>query len=135
MNPEVDLVDLLAAAGIGLTAGTNLFEGPAREPDGTLITSPVVNVQVASSTIDPYFGGPTGPDYISAMVRVLVRGNRNDYSAARTLARQIISTAHKAQITGYTKVVALNAEPADFEDKEGRPALSFYIIMEGKEAR
>lgn len=135
MNPEVDLVDLLAAAGLGLTAGTNLFEGPAREPDGTLITSPVVNVQVASSTVDPYFGGPTADDYVRATVRVLVRGNRNDYDAARTLARALLAAAHKAQVAGYTKIVALNGEPTNFEDKEGRPALSFYIQMEGKEAR
>ena len=134
--PETDLTDHLAAASLGLTVGTNLLEGPLREPDGTYITAPTVFVQSTGiGRIDPYLGGPTAPDYSTELVRVIVRGDRNGYTAARTLALSIITATHKATLSGYVKVLSTQAMPFSFEDTEGRPVLTINFSLQWKVLR
>ena len=138
MTPEEDMVDLIAAAGttLTLTAGTNLFEGPMRHADGTYITRPTVFVaETGAGRLEPYLGGPDADDYSSSIVRVLVVGDSQGYSAARTLIREILAAGHKAVVAGYTKIVCIQPSPLFFEDDEGRPVFSLNFSMEWKAAR
>lgn len=139
MNPEEDILNELDAqtfSGQLLTAGTNLFRGMSREPDGTLITAPCVWVRdPGAGNITPYMGGPSGPDYTRSIVFVEVWGQRNQYATTEAIAEAIFRFLHKREVSGYTKVVATQNRPGPVEDNEGRPLFSMTFSAEYKEAR
>lgn len=134
MNPERDLATLLDGTN-GLTGGTNLFRGHTHEPDGA-ITQPTVWVkETGTGSVTPFLEGSTGGDYTSAHVRVLVLAPRQGYSTTYDLAQTIFETLHKAEIAGYTKVVALQGRPASFLDEEGRSFFTMTFRAEYKSSR
>lgn len=73
MPVEADVVAYLAAAGLGLTAGTNLFEGPM--PEGTAYPSCVAVWQYATERSDDYTMGAslTGPGSELEHIQVMTR--------------------------------------------------------------
>ena len=115
-----------------LVAGTNLFRGFVREPQGSNITLPSVTViEDGTGRMEPYLES-SGADWVQAPVTVYVFGNRNNYSQTYTLANEVLLLCHKASILGYTQILALQARPQKIEDDEGRPIFSFTLSAEYK---
>lgn len=88
MSVEADVVTYLAAAGLGLTAGTNLFEGEMPELPDTCVAV----AHYASETSDDYAMGAslTAPGYEVELFQVMTR------HATRATAISTAAAVHAA---------------------------------------
>lgn len=115
---DQDLVTHLAAAGVGLTAGTNLFRGPVR---GALDEVPGEAVFVLLS--GGFREGRIGNARVvrDAAIQIVVRGKRDAFEAGITLARNVWDAVHYAVIAGYLDVQCDQGEPLYLgETEDGR---------------
>lgn len=127
-DPPLDVATFLAAQGLGLTLGTNLF--PVPETVGVGIPNDAVFV----------YGMPGGrPDRNMdtrieqrfPTVHIRIRNSKN--STANTLARNIMTKMQGANLTGYLDLRALQSEPgAGFEPQGGlhRISISYEAVYE-----
>jgi hypothetical protein len=97
----------LAAAGIGLTAGTNLFTG---EEIPAAVSVPGVYVRSAGGPPPaPYFGSG-GSDHL-LQLSLLVRGERDKEPEGFALARSVADKLQKASISPFYSVLLRDAQP------------------------
>lgn len=113
-NPGSDIRIHLAAAGIGLTAGTNLFDGP-EVGQGT-------GVPHEACFVLSYGGAPTiahmgkGYEERYPMVQVRVRSGVDDYAGGEALSRAVLHAIHHRAVARsiggyYTDVTVQQSEP------------------------
>ena len=106
-NPLSDMATFLAAAGLGLTKGTNLFWGTQRGVGGGV---PINAVFVIG-------GGGTEPERTMGRTLeirhpfVIIRVRWSSNGAGDAKARAIQDALDNATISGYLDVRALNSEP------------------------
>lgn len=113
-DPGGDVRTALNAAGIGLTGGTNLFDGP-EQPQGT-------NVPHEAAFVLPT-GGPSPASFIGMTeemrypyVQVLNRSDPDDYNGGEAQARAIRDALHRQVVArgvggNYTECMALQDGP------------------------
>lgn len=112
-TPDTDLVTFIAAGGLGLASGTNLFAGPERDTSDIAPIIPAQCVFVLASG-----GYPPGPikgtspqDYDISTVQVTVRSAANDFGGGQTLARNVRNRVHKGIVAGYVLLRVREPEP------------------------
>lgn len=107
---DADIATVLAAGGIGLTSGTNLFTGPER-PIGDGIPDEAVFVLASGGyPPEPFIDG-SGQDYCISTVQIIVRSAIRSHDSGQTLARDVRDCVHKATIAGYVDLRVREAEP------------------------
>ena len=99
MTPEVDIVGVLAAAGLG-AAGTDIFEGPVRDQKDVIPDAAIFAMQTGG-VVTPFFGGPNGEDEHDGRVQVNVRSAKDDYETGRATAAAVRDALHKQAPVGY----------------------------------
>lgn len=106
-NAADDLATHLAAAGLSLTKGTNLFVSHPRDASN----------QIPKNAV--FITGSSGPSPQRVMGRSLeirwptiqVRVRWSTFSGGDTKARAIFDNLRNASISGYLDVAAINSEP------------------------
>lgn len=111
--PEAAVAAVLAAAGLSLTVGTNLFSGPEQPGNDTGIPAAAVFATTYGGTPPaPYLG--TGTDLREMAVQVTVRGASGDVEGARSLAWsvwQAIQRRTASLPTGYIDLRCAQSAP------------------------
>ncbi|TQF12482.1 hypothetical protein FJV41_28780 [Myxococcus llanfairpwllgwyngyllgogerychwyrndrobwllllantysiliogogogochensis] len=108
-----DLAQLLAAGGLGLSVGSNLFLGPTLEADEA--TVPDVSCFVLQSGGDPpqgYLGGRT--TYRTVTCQVRVRSARESFRAGQALALSALDVLHLANAAPYVLIEVDEGSPNYF---------------------
>lgn len=131
---EVDenIVDVLAAAGIGLTKGTNLFMGPGR---GISDEIPAKSVFVLASGGPPpliHLNGGSVPDTKEPACQIIIRGEHKAFSAGQTLARAVYAAIHKSSPADNVagSCLAQQSEPIYIgEDEQGFPGWTINVLL------
>lgn len=132
LTPDAAVVTHLAAAGLGLTAGTNLFRGTMRPVAAGVPALAVFVAETGGPPPVPYIDAAVNGDTWHFDVQVMIRGNRETTAAARTLARNIRNSLHRATITGYLSVVAQQSAPTPLGfDESERPLFSVNVRLVG----
>lgn len=108
-DPTVDVAAHLAAAGLDLTLGTNLFMGPVRAQSADVPAAAVFVHAQGGEGPEPYLGA--GASTWEVEVEVTVRAEAQDFNGGRTRARAIIQAVHLATVAGYYSVRSEDAEP------------------------
>ncbi len=107
----------IAAGGLSLTLGTNLFVGPVREPSAQ-IPKNCVFVSATPGGAPP--NRTMGQSFEIRAVNIHTRVRWSSYSAGATKARDITDLLQGATISGYLDVSASLPEPApEARDPEG----------------
>lgn len=105
MNPARDVVAHLAAAGLGLVEGSNLFVGEGLEVDGPA----VFVIPSGGPPPSPYLG--TGKSFAEALIRIQVKGTPDDPAGGMNLGISILQALHLAELPGYVATRAQMALP------------------------
>lgn len=108
LNPASDVATKLAAAGLGLTVGTNLFIGELRPVETGVPAKAAFVLGHGGPRPTPYLG--IGKSYYRSHVQVLVRGNPGEFQVTDALARDVLRALHTKTITGYIQVLAEESE-------------------------
>lgn len=123
--PHKDLAAYLDTQLASLTLATNLFTGPLTDkPDEcvALIPSPGRESQgVHSDQSHLWYPG----------VQVIVRSKPHDYDGGYTLARTVLTTLHRAAVSGYWDVVCRQSSPIP----AGQDQRNRYLFTINLEAR
>lgn len=127
-DTAADLASILAASGIGLTVGTNLFLGPAIEDDDAVI--PDVSCFILQTGGDPpltYLGGGR-TSYREVTCQVRIRSARESFQAGHLLALAALDALHLASAPPYVKVEVEEGSPNYFDtDGSDRHWWSFTV--------
>lgn len=105
-----DVATALAGSGIGLTIGTNLFQGsPLQVQTGMPSQSVFCELLGGYGTPQRYLQGPyneagVGVQAREPRVHITVRSNPHDYQGGQTLARNVRDSLHDVPISGYDAV-------------------------------
>ncbi|QSQ10760.1 minor capsid protein [Myxococcus landrumensis] len=105
-----DLAQLLAAGGLGLNVGANLFLGPTLEADDA--TVPDVSCFVLQTGGDPpqgYLGGRR--TYRTVTCQVRVRSARESFKAGQSLALAALDVLHLANAAPYVLIEVDEGSP------------------------
>lgn len=108
--PDDAVVTKLAAAGLSLTSGANLFTGPVRPHHAS--NPPLASVfclATGGPENRPYLGN--AEDWREKTVQVRIRSAPRSFTVGRTLARNVLVALHRAAITGWTHCLVREAEP------------------------
>lgn len=108
-QPDDAVVAILAAAGLGLTGGTNLFGGPVRPQGSGVPLASVFALSTGGPVHQPYIGN--AHDLTIATVQVNVRGAPGDFAGGETLARACLVAIHRAAIAGYAGCIVREPRP------------------------
>ena len=121
MNVLDDLIDFLAAAGLGLTHGTNLFTGPIKA------RSTVVPVDAVFAT---GAGGPPPERAMGqieetrrAVISLQIRWSTQEAGDAKI--RSIQNALQGISVSGYLDISSLESEPTLI----GRDPEGYYIFL------
>ena len=130
LTPDAAVVTHLAAAGLGLTAGTNLFRGPVRPVGNGVPDKAVFCLETGGAPPVPYINAASHGDTWTFDIQVRVRGDREAFATTRNLARSIRNTHHRATISGYLSVTATESapRPMGFDGGE-RPEFSLNVKL------
>jgi hypothetical protein len=130
LTPDAAVATHLAASGLLLVVGTNLFRGPVR---------PVSTGVPAKAAFVLATGGPGPVPFIDAAVngdtyyfdvQVRIRGEREAFATTRTLARGVRNALHRASISGYLSALVTESEPAYLgPDDSERPEFSVNVRL------
>lgn len=127
-NPPEDICTYLAAQGLGLTYGTNLFSTyPRLDPR---YPAPCVFVWDGVSAAPVNYLGMAESLWQPA-IQVLVRGANEGFQTARNLARDIRDTLNRAQVSGYVSLVARESAPINLgQANSAQPefSLNFEVL-------
>jgi hypothetical protein len=112
-QPDLNVAQALASAGLGLTLGTNLFWGKVREVDtASGVPSQAVFVTLRLSPApENYCDGSITPQAREPQLQVTVRSNPQDFSGGQTLARSVKDALHDIPPSGYDACRVTQAEP------------------------
>jgi hypothetical protein len=128
---ESEVGTYLAAAGLGLTRGTNLFEGILPETPNTAVSLH----QYGGDQSLLGFGVTTGVQYERPRLQVFVRGEPGEFTTARDLAHDIRQALAKVQATdlsgtGYHLVIPMQSPQILERDKNERLVFVFNCRVE-----
>jgi hypothetical protein len=107
---DEDVVTELAASGLGLVSGTNLFTGPERSVGDGIPDQAVFVLATGGAPPAPFIDG-SGVDYCWSTVQITVRSAVRSFHSGQALARSVRNAIHEASISGYVDVRAREAEP------------------------
>lgn len=102
-----DLVNFLSTNVVGITSGTNLFQGPPRGPNNRFPGRSVFVTGLGGAEAARVMQEVSETRF--AVLNVLTRWR--GFAAGNTLTRLIQDTLQAADISGYLDVVALQSEP------------------------
>ena len=129
-TPDADLVSKIDTELATVTSGTNLFTGPLRPVSTYIPTKAVFVYCLPGGAILNYCDDSRTPQLYDAIVRVVIRGDGQDYSAARTLARSVRDAVHDNPPSGYIATRCLSAEPGYVgEDSDGSHLFALDVEM------
>jgi hypothetical protein len=129
MDPPDDLATFIAAAGLSLTKGTNLFVSTLREVSADIPKNAVFLFGSAGASPERTMGEVTEVRH----PHVLIRVRWSSFSSGNTKIRAIQDALQAASISGYLDVVALQAEPLNLgQDAEGLHmwGLTYQMVYE-----
>jgi hypothetical protein len=123
-----DLAAQLVAAGLGLVSAQNLFVGET-PADESVVPSSAVFLSSSGGSQSPLLGGQrTG--IAEPVLQVRVRGDREGFEAAQTLAFGVYGALHLTTPAGYISVVAREAQPFYLgTDSAGRPIFTTNFVV------
>jgi hypothetical protein len=128
--PDIDILTALAAAGIGLSRGINLFCGPPRAANPPTIPHQAVFVLASGGPEQEAYSDGTTTERRYSAVQVRVRSNPRGFDAGNTLARQVRDALHHRTLTGYLDVRAMQSEPIYIgEDEPGHHEFSVNLEL------
>ena len=130
LTPDAAVATHLAAAGLGLTVGTNLFRGPVRPVSAGVPAKAVFVLVTGGPGPVPYLDAAVHGDTWQFDVQVRIRGDRESFATTRTLARAIRNALHRADISGYLSALSIESEPTymGFDGSE-RPEFSTNVRL------
>ena len=113
-EPGYDVRIHLAAAAIGFTSGTNIFDGPERAYGDGVPHEAAFVTPYGGPQPQPFIGGTTEQRF--PQVQVLYRSGVDDYNGGEAKARAIRDALHHQSITratggSYTDCRALQSAP------------------------
>lgn len=133
-DPEQDLAASISTNVAALTFGTNVFYGPERpsKEDTGITTDPPAEAafcwESGGPPAEPFNGESTR--LVRAQVRVLVRGDKDDYDGGKTLADSVHAATEHASVSGYINVRNLEALPNRLRmDDSGRHRWQWTVEM------
>jgi hypothetical protein len=108
----VNVAVQLAAAGIGLTRGTNLYNGPMRAQDAEGVPSEAVFCHVTGGVppID-YCDNSHTPQLHQPSVQIMIRSAPRGYDAGLALANDVYEAMHSKPPSGYFGCLAQQSAP------------------------
>lgn len=109
--PDEAVRTVIDSALATLTFGTNLFQGPVRDPSVTVPHQSVFCLSTGGPAPLLHSQGGAGPDIKRASVQVRVRSNVGDFAAGQALARSVWSALQRAVFAGYMNIVCRESEP------------------------
>ena len=116
-NPSLDVANYLSSAGIGLTLGANLFEGPIR-PVSNSVPAQSVFVSAPTGGFAPERTLGRTTELRRPVVQVRVRSPA--WEDGQSLAQAVFETLENADIPGYLDVVMAQSQPMFIgEDENG----------------
>lgn len=128
----LDVSTALAAAGIGLTAGTNLFIGGIKAPSSRIPIDSTFIGSAPGAAPERFMGEVT--EIRSPMVHIRVRASA--FQTGDTLIRLIQDTMQAFSISGYLDVKAVQSEPTYLgEMKEGHHLWSMSHVLMQEETK
>lgn len=129
MNPEEDVATFLAAAGLGLTLGANLFTGPVLAVGTGVPASAVFCINAPAERPEPFAG--SGTSTYAADVEVTIRGAPDARGPARALAASIIEALQMATLSGYHLVLVVDSVPEYVKkDQQGCHEYAVAVTVE-----
>lgn len=129
LDPAADLVTFLAGASLGLTAGTNLFEGEIREATDSIPSAAVFVQGTSGPPPEPYLA--SAGSFWRARVRIYVRGAAGDNADAQTLAQNILAATHLASISGYIAIFSQVSMP-EYLGADAAQRGIFLVLLEAQ---
>lgn len=113
-SPSMDIKDILEAAGLGLTFGTNLFIGQEPTiPDNcvTIFDAPGIPPQLCLDRDDAYY-------YPSIQIRVRNRSYLTGYELVNDIKTELHGVGHETWNGTYYSVIKCAQEPflLDYDD-------------------
>lgn len=112
-----DIATVLAAAGLGLVKGSNLFLGVMPEPglasDGVTVPAKCVAVLVVGSPSPQGFLGQGKKTLTYTTCQVVVRGDREDRQGARDLAFGIFEALNQTTPAPYVAMMVREGAPLE----------------------
>lgn len=113
--PDATAVDVLAAAGIGLTEGSNLFAGPVRPPieggRGSVPSECVFCLATGGPEPFRFIASTNNAMILHSVVQVTIRSDRNNFESGQTLARNVWDSLETDDWSGYIEAKARESEP------------------------
>lgn len=127
-NIEKDMRAVLAAAGLGLVGGTDMFRGRVVDRPG--VPARAVFVQATGGTQALEYQDESGVAMRLPSVVVRVRSDPGDYDNGFTLADDVMNALHMRPPAGYTEVTADQSAPVYIEeDDTGRHHWSVNLSL------
>lgn len=128
-NPAADLATALVSAspvgGVTLvlapSSSCNVFIGPVQptgSAGGLVPARAIFFLTYGGPGPEPYMDG-TAKDWRESRVQVIVRSEQSDHSGGEGLARAVHHTLHRATISGYTFILALDEATYLKKDEQG----------------
>lgn len=130
-DTAADLASILAASGLGLSLGTNLFLGPVIEADeNTVPDTSCFILQTGGDPPVPYIGGGR-KSYRAITCQVRIRSARENFKAGQALALGALDSLHLATASPYTQILAEEGSPTYFgTDGSDRHWWTFTVSAE-----
>jgi hypothetical protein len=129
-----DLATVLAAAGLGLTKGTNLFIGPMPEAglstDGYTAPDKCVSVQLTGGSSPEGFVGQGKKALLHPRCQVMIRGNRDAFALGQALAFGVFEALNQTAPSPYVSVTVRESSPFfGGPDDKDRPQWSLNVDL------
>lgn len=131
--PDKAVVDVIDAAALGYTLGTDLFRGEVRAPvPGQIPHKAVFALVTGGPAPQMQIAANEGPDIRTQNVQVRVRGNVGDFEATQDDAEAIYKALHRAEVAGYMSIEAIGEPQSLGQDDTEHPewVLNFATIRE-----
>lgn len=110
-DTAADLATILAAGGLGLSAGANLFLGPTLEDDDVTVPDVACFVlQTGGDAPQSYIGGGR-KTYRTVTCQVRVRSARESFREGQALALAALDVLHLANSEPYVLIEADEGSP------------------------
>lgn len=133
---EEAVTDALAAAGIGLAVGTNLFRGIVRPPTSTAEGATLIPDRAVfclctgGGELQLFVDGGAGKQDAITTVQVRIRSEIGAYEDGAALARAVRGAIHLKTLPGYNDVQVREPEPIFIgPDSAGRFEWSINVAL------
>jgi hypothetical protein len=128
MNPGLTIAAQVATA-VGMTLGTNVFNGGVREIDGRVIFCLCHGGQFPDDIV-----GNLVQSYQRPRVQIRIREDQENFGSGETLARSVRDSVHLKVPAGYIDCRAVESSPLYLgQDDFGRHEWSINVELTIKE--